>query len=68
MNKFHANSSQPLLFESMVFSRGSLDEEMMERYSTWEEAEAGHARLVQLVLDRFGEPKTAWERILEDDG
>ena len=34
----------PILFETMIFG-GSLDEEM-DRYSTWEEAEAGHKRMV----------------------
>lgn len=43
----------PLLFETMVFStknwrkgRG-LSEHDMDRYSTWDEAEAGHARMVE---------------------
>lgn len=35
----------PVLFETMVFG-GPLDQEQ-ERYSTWEEAEAGHARWVE---------------------
>ena len=39
--------SPPLLFETMVFG-GSLDGEQ-ERYPTWEEAEAGHARWVEKV-------------------
>lgn len=37
----------PILFETMVFG-GPLDEEQ-ERYCTWEEAEAGHARWVKNV-------------------
>ena len=37
----------PLLFESMIFG-GEYDQEM-ERYSTWDEAEAGHYRLVNMV-------------------
>ena len=37
----------PLLFETMVF--GVDDNEDMERYSTWSEAEAGHARWVEKV-------------------
>lgn len=41
----HAFGAQPpLLFETLIFS-GPLDGEM-ERYSTWAEAEAGHARFV----------------------
>jgi hypothetical protein len=35
----------PMLFETMIFG-GPHDQEM-ERYSTWEEAEAGHQRWVQ---------------------
>lgn len=34
----------PLLFETLVFG-GPLDGEQ-ERYATWDEAEAGHARMV----------------------
>ena len=41
----------PLIFETMIF-RGEHDE-YCERYSTREEAEAGHARAVALVR---GEP------------
>jgi len=37
----------PLIFETMVF-RGPFDEEM-QRYSTWEEAEHGHAKFVKAV-------------------
>jgi len=35
----------PMLFETMVFG-GALDEEQ-ERYRTWDEAEAGHKRMVE---------------------
>lgn len=37
----------PILFETMVFG-GPLDE-AMERYSTWDAAEAGHALMVEAV-------------------
>jgi hypothetical protein len=37
----------PLLFETMVFG-GDLDQEC-ERYSTWEEAEAGHRKMIERV-------------------
>ena len=37
----------PLLFETLVFG-GALDSEM-ERYSTWEAAEEGHAEMVRRV-------------------
>jgi hypothetical protein len=39
----------PLLFETMVFG-GPLDDEM-ERYTTWDEAEQGHARMVERVRE-----------------
>jgi hypothetical protein len=44
------DDAPPLLFETMVF----MDEkdEDCERYSTWEEAEAGHARMVRQALSK----------------
>ena len=45
-HSFH-DEGPPLLFESMVFG-GPLDQEQ-RRYSTWDEAEAGHAELVEQV-------------------
>lgn len=36
----------PLLFETMVFPEDSSGEVDMDRYSTWEEAEKGHRRMV----------------------
>ncbi|MGH9903932.1 MAG: hypothetical protein ACRD68_19145 [Pyrinomonadaceae bacterium] len=43
-------SERPLVFETMVFE----DKEEVERefYATWEEAEAGHARMVALTEQR----------------
>lgn len=38
-------NGSPLLFETMVFNDYGDDGTQM-RYSTWEEAEAGHARIV----------------------
>lgn len=38
----------PLLFETLVFE-GPLEDEM-DRYSTWEEAERGHAVMVERVM------------------
>lgn len=45
----------PMIFETLVFG-GPLAGEM-ERYSTWEEAEAGHAAMVERVraADQSGE-------------
>lgn len=39
---------RPILFETMVFRNKSGEE--ADRYCTWEEAEAGHERMVQKVL------------------
>lgn len=38
---------EPLLFETMIF--GETSDGWSDRYSTWAEAEAGHARAVALV-------------------
>lgn len=46
-----SGNGPPILFETLVFG-GPLDDEM-ERYSTLEEAEAGHAAMVE----RLREPK-----------
>jgi hypothetical protein len=37
----------PLIFETMVF--GGIHDQDMERYSTWEEAEAGHKRMCEII-------------------
>lgn len=37
----------PLIFETMIF--GGEHDEYQERYSTWQEAEAGHKRAVDMV-------------------
>ncbi len=39
--------SIPILFETMIF--GGKHNDYQERYTTWEEAEAGHLRAVELV-------------------
>jgi hypothetical protein len=44
----HAISGRPLLFETMVFG-GEFDQ-VQERYTTWEEAEKGHQRVVEMVM------------------
>lgn len=38
---------QPILFETMIF--GGEHDEFQERYSTWEQAEAGHEAACKLV-------------------
>jgi hypothetical protein len=42
----------PLWFETMVFPVDSYTEEDMERYSTWDEAEAGHIAMVRKWMDK----------------
>lgn len=39
----------PVLFESLVFWDGHPLDEKCERYETWEQAEAGHAAMVERV-------------------
>jgi hypothetical protein len=40
-------SGKPLLFETMIF--GGAQDGYCDRYATWDEAEAGHVRAVQLA-------------------
>lgn len=40
---------EPLLFETMIF--GGKHDEFQERYSTWEEAEEGHKRALELIRE-----------------
>src|SRR5882757_3426775 len=40
------SSGPPILFETMIF--GGEHDQYQERYSTWEEAEAGHKRAVEM--------------------
>ena len=44
------SGSQPLLFETMVFRADKSNETV--HYSTWEEAEKGHAEMVKRVLSK----------------
>lgn len=41
------SDGEPILFETMIF--GGEHNEYQERYSTWEEAEAGHKQAVKLA-------------------
>ena len=45
----------PLLFETMVFG-GECDQEM-DRYSTWDEADAGHNKMIERVVASLFQPK-----------
>lgn len=51
MNHAFSPRSKPVLFETLVFG-GPLDQEM-DRYHTWDEAEAGHAEMVARVTAAF---------------
>ena len=44
-----SDSGPPLLFETLVF--GGKHADHMERYSTWDEAEKGHARIVAMHVE-----------------
>ena len=46
----HGPAGPPILFETLVFG-GPLSDEM-ERYATWTEAEAGHAKMVKAVEEK----------------
>lgn len=54
----HGNGrAPPILFETMLFGGPSALDQRQRRYATWEQAVAGHARVVALVrryLRRFG--------------
>lgn len=41
------DGGKPLLFETMIF--GGKHDQYTDRYSTWEEAEKGHKKAVELV-------------------
>ena len=43
------SEGKPLLFETMIF--GGEHDTYQERYTTWEEAEAGHQRAIELASD-----------------
>jgi len=43
----------PLLFETMVF--GGVYDQKMNRYTTWEQAEAGHKEMADKVQKAFNE-------------
>jgi hypothetical protein len=47
-HNWYGPNHPPVLFETMVFGGGFLNEEMM-RYCTWAEAEAGHKDMVEVV-------------------
>ncbi len=42
-----ANGGPPVLFETMIF--GGKHDQWQDRYRTWDEAEAGHRKAVEMV-------------------
>jgi len=50
----------PELFETMVFDND--DDEEMERYATWDEAVAGHQRMVERVRERLRAHESSMDR------
>lgn len=76
----HAEEGPPILFETMIF--GGEHNESQWRYATWDEAEAGHKAVVEmLALEAGGQvevksvpevaallaARTRWERLLGED-
>lgn len=61
----HALGGDPLLFETMVFVDGETHE--MRRYFIWEEAEAGHAEMTELIRAEMEAAQVraakAWEQV-----
>lgn len=47
-HNWYGSNHPPVLFETMVFDCGELSEAQV-RYSTWEEAEAGHKDMLEVV-------------------
>jgi hypothetical protein len=56
LNHQFLDDGPPLIFETMVFPEG-WDERLCWRYSTWEQAEAGHKEAVRLVQKYLDEGK-----------
>jgi hypothetical protein len=58
----HGVGGPPILFETMIFGLEE-EEDYQERYATWDEAEAGHARAVDYaraaLAQRSGTPGNA---------
>ncbi|EJY6029111.1 hypothetical protein AB1111_005781 [Pseudomonas aeruginosa] len=61
----HGLGGDPLLFETMVFVDGVTHQ--MRRYFIWEEAEAGHAEMTELIRAEMQEAQVraaqAWEQV-----
>jgi len=61
----HGVGGDPLLFETMVFVDGETHE--MRRYFIWEEAEAGHTEMAELIRAEMRAAQVraaqAWEQV-----
>lgn len=55
------DADPPIVFETMVFTdkEGHPYEEYTERYSTWDEAQAGHRRICEMVFGEEDENSTS---------
>ena len=49
----HWGEGPPVIFESMAFGVG-IENEIQDRYSTLEEAKAGHEKMVKEIMDQLG--------------
>lgn len=54
---------KPILFETMIFDYKNADGDDIysERYSTWDEAKAGHERAIQWVLNGCKPEDIGWK-------
>jgi hypothetical protein len=51
----HTKNYRPVLFETMIFWNGNELNNWYERYSTWDEALAGHRETMRLVIKTLRE-------------
>jgi hypothetical protein len=49
-------NAAPIVFETMCFAKGGDAVEGFDRYATWEDAEAGHAAIVETWRKKLAEP------------
>jgi len=47
----YCDTSEPLIFETMVFEPGITEDRYLARYCTWNEALKGHAEAIEWVLN-----------------
>lgn len=64
-------TGDPILFETMVFGGDASSEwgdSYQERYSTWGEAEAGHARAVEWAKAKLAEADASLKQTAKGEG